>query len=91
MATTTTTPAFSSNYDAEQGEKDLTPLLKIDGGKWTLISSGKGVERSFKFKTFKKTWVCFSNSHLHLHLYSCVHIFAANISYYYIRRRNITD
>jgi hypothetical protein len=50
-------PTFSSNYDPEQGAKDLDSLLKSNGGKWTLIESGKGVERSFKFKTFKKTWV----------------------------------
>jgi hypothetical protein len=50
-------PTFSSNYSPEQGIKDLSPLLKSNGGKWSLIESGKGVERSFKFKTFKKTWV----------------------------------
>lgn len=53
-------PTFSSNYDPEQGAKDLDPLLKSNGGKWGLIESGKGVERSFRFKTFKKTWVRFS-------------------------------
>jgi 4a-hydroxytetrahydrobiopterin dehydratase len=58
MATsTTTTPVFSSNYDPEQGAQDLAPLLASGGGRWTLIESGKGVERGFKFKTFKKTWV----------------------------------
>jgi hypothetical protein len=51
-------PTFSSNYSPEQGTKDLSPLLKANGGKWVLTESGKGVERSFKFKTFKKTWVC---------------------------------
>jgi len=63
----TTTPTFSSNYDAEQGQKDLTPLLKTEGGKWNLIASGKGVERSFKFKTFKKTWVCLSPALIFIH------------------------
>jgi 4a-hydroxytetrahydrobiopterin dehydratase len=53
-------PTFSSNYSPEQGTKDLSPLLKAIGGKWVLTESGKGVERSFKFKTFKKTWVCLS-------------------------------
>jgi hypothetical protein len=52
-------PTFSTNYSPEQGSKDLAPLLKSNGGKWTLIESGKGVERTFKFKTFKKTWVRF--------------------------------
>lgn len=57
MATTTTTPVFSSSYDPKQGVQDLAPLLAGSGGRWALIESGKGVERSFKFKTFKKTWV----------------------------------
>jgi 4a-hydroxytetrahydrobiopterin dehydratase len=56
------TPTFSSNYDPAKGIKDLEPLLKGNGGTWVLIESGKGVERSFKFKTFKKTWVCLSHS-----------------------------
>lgn len=51
------TPTFSSNYDPEQGAKDLAPLLKNNGGKWVLIESGKGIERGFKFKGFKKCWV----------------------------------
>jgi hypothetical protein len=57
-------PTFSSNYSPEEGTKELSPLLKSNGGKWALIDSGKGVERSFKFKTFKKTWVCRPNLHL---------------------------
>ena len=62
MSTTTTpaqTPVFSSNYDPEQGARDLAPLLAGGGGRWALIESGKGVERRFRFKTFKKTWVSF--------------------------------
>jgi 4a-hydroxytetrahydrobiopterin dehydratase len=55
-------PAFSSNYDPEKGITDLEPLLKSNGGKWLLLEGGKGVERSFKFKTFKKTWVCLPQS-----------------------------
>lgn len=50
------TPSFSSNYNPDQGSKDIQPLLRSNGGKWTLIESGKGLERNFKFKTFKKTW-----------------------------------
>jgi hypothetical protein len=56
-----TTPAFSSHYDPEKAVKDIAPLLKENGGKWVLTQSGKGVERSFKFKTFKKTWVGLSS------------------------------
>lgn len=54
-------PVFSSNTDAAQATEDLKSLLiSEDGdlnGKWRLIETGMGVERSFKFKTFKKTWV----------------------------------
>ena len=52
-------PVFSSNTDQEQATEDLKSLLRSEGGvgRWNLIDSGKGVERSFKFKTFKKTWV----------------------------------
>ena|SRR6266536_6317053 len=52
-------PQFSSNYSPEQGIKDVSALLRGSGGKWELTGSGKGVERGFKFKTFKKTWVSF--------------------------------
>ncbi|RDL31440.1 uncharacterized protein BP5553_09649 [Venustampulla echinocandica] len=53
-----TQPTFSSNYSSEEGLNDLTPLLKGSGqgGRWTLIPSGKGIERRFQFKGFKKTW-----------------------------------
>ncbi|KAK3703148.1 hypothetical protein LTR37_014625 [Vermiconidia calcicola] len=28
----------------------------VDNGRWQLCNSGKGLERQFKFKTFKATW-----------------------------------
>jgi len=34
---------------------DQTTKL-VDSGKWTLCNDGKGLERPFKFKTFKATW-----------------------------------
>ncbi|KAG9231699.1 transcriptional coactivator/pterin dehydratase [Amylocarpus encephaloides] len=51
-------PVFSSNYTAEEGAKEFTSLLKSEGqgGRWTLIESGKGIERRFRFKGFKKCW-----------------------------------
>ena len=61
MSTMPSEPVFSSNYDPEEGTKDVEPLLRSNGGKWRLVESGKGVERSFKFKTFKKTWVSVPN------------------------------
>ncbi|OWP00141.1 hypothetical protein B2J93_8712 [Marssonina coronariae] len=51
------TPAFSSSYERSQATEDVAPLLQAHGGRWTLLASGKGVQRRFKFKTFKKTWV----------------------------------
>jgi len=57
MSSASPQPNFSSNYDPAQAAQDLSPLLKGNGGRWELIETGKGVERGFKFKTFKKTWV----------------------------------
>ncbi|KAK6580658.1 hypothetical protein PZA11_006894 [Diplocarpon coronariae] len=51
------TPAFSSSYERSQATEDVAPLLQAHGGRWTLLASGKGVQRRFKFKTFKKTWL----------------------------------
>lgn len=40
---------------------DVTLLTNaVDGltsGKWAITADGQGLERSFKFKTFAKTWV----------------------------------
>jgi len=49
-------PAFSENEDVEALQEKLTPLLTINGGKWRISANGKGLERPYKFKTFKKTW-----------------------------------
>lgn len=63
MASTSTStstqpqPVFSSTYDPAQAAAELAPLLRGSGGRWTVIESGKGVERGFRFRTFKKTWV----------------------------------
>ncbi|TQS35207.1 hypothetical protein Golomagni_04381 [Golovinomyces magnicellulatus] len=46
---------FSPEYPREQGIKDLIGLEK-PLGKWTISADGMGVERSFKFRGFKKTW-----------------------------------
>lgn len=59
-------PQFSAGSDEATLSQKLQTLLTpahvsedqvAAGGKWTLISSGKGLERGFKFKTFAKTWV----------------------------------
>ena len=48
-----------------QDEADITAKLKQlitpqSNSKvgWTLVLDGAGIQRSFKFKTFNKTWVC---------------------------------
>ncbi|KAG6039814.1 hypothetical protein E4U41_002060 [Claviceps citrina] len=49
-------PSFSSGTDEASTTAALTPLLAAAGGKWTLSSEGQALERSFRFKTFAKTW-----------------------------------
>jgi 4a-hydroxytetrahydrobiopterin dehydratase len=45
----------SSGDDATTLATEATRL--IDHGRWRLCNDGKGVEREFRFKTFKATWV----------------------------------
>ena len=45
----------SKGEDNDELVKQVTTL--VDGGRWTLCNEGKGLERQFKFKTFKATWV----------------------------------
>ncbi|EFY87560.1 hypothetical protein J3458_002138 [Metarhizium acridum] len=49
-------PRFSPGTDETSAASALAPLLTSSGGQWTLSSEGKALERSFKFKTFAKTW-----------------------------------
>ncbi|RYP03065.1 hypothetical protein DL764_005414 [Monosporascus ibericus] len=55
----TSTPKFSAGSDEQALTRTLEPLLESagSGGRWTLTPNGAGLERSFKFKTFGKTWV----------------------------------
>ncbi|KAI1074948.1 transcriptional coactivator/pterin dehydratase [Whalleya microplaca] len=58
-STSTQTQArFSAGADEAALDRALKPLLASagQGGRWTLIPGGEGLERSFKFKTFAKTW-----------------------------------
>ncbi|PKS08951.1 hypothetical protein jhhlp_003564 [Lomentospora prolificans] len=50
------TPSFSSGSDTATLKSSLEPLITRSTSKWTLTPSGEGIERSFKFKTFAKTW-----------------------------------
>ncbi|KAH8173138.1 pterin 4 alpha carbinolamine dehydratase domain-containing protein [Sarocladium implicatum] len=49
-------PRFASGTDAAALTPVVTPLLSTSGGRWTLAAEGEALERSFKFKTFAKTW-----------------------------------
>jgi hypothetical protein len=50
-------PRFSEGSAASSMTESLAPLLAASGGRWSLSASGEGLERTFKFKTFTKTWV----------------------------------
>ncbi|TLD31263.1 hypothetical protein PspLS_02773 [Pyricularia sp. CBS 133598] len=47
-------PNFAHGSDVAALEAALSPLLA--SGRWQLTPDGEGLERSFKFKTFAKTW-----------------------------------
>ncbi|KAI0132293.1 pterin 4 alpha carbinolamine dehydratase [Xylariales sp. AK1849] len=52
-------PKFAAGSDVSALTQNLQHLLaSAEGGagRWALIASGEGLERSFKFKTFTKTW-----------------------------------
>jgi len=49
---------FSPGSEGPVTEAALAKLLPTGGGRWALTADGQGIERSFKFKTFTKTWVC---------------------------------
>ncbi|KAK0637340.1 transcriptional coactivator/pterin dehydratase [Bombardia bombarda] len=49
-------PKFSSGSEPSAMEAALAPLLSTDGGRWSLSADGHALERTFKFKTFAKTW-----------------------------------
>ncbi|CAM1511350.1 Fc.00g088630.m01.CDS01 [Cosmosporella sp. VM-42] len=49
-------PRFSAGVDTARITPALDPLLSTAGGRWTLTKEGQALERTFKFKTFGKTW-----------------------------------
>ena len=53
----------SSGEDPENLAKETTEL--VDHGHWQLCNNGKGLERVFKFKTFKATWVSGADARLY--------------------------
>lgn len=51
-------PIFSEGTaDVDALRDRLGPLLASNGGRWTLANGGEALERTFRFKTFAKTWV----------------------------------
>ncbi|MCJ1373638.1 hypothetical protein MMC20_004866, partial [Loxospora ochrophaea] len=49
-------PLFAEGEDKAQLNIELKTLLRAHGGQWHLMSSGKGLERCYQFKTFGSTW-----------------------------------
>ncbi|OAQ96828.1 hypothetical protein LLEC1_06029 [Akanthomyces lecanii] len=50
-------PSFAASTDKNAATEALRPLVTPEaGGRWTLTADGSGIERSFKFATFNKTW-----------------------------------
>lgn len=47
--------SISEGHDAQAVTQGASQL--IDNGKWRLCNEGRGLEREFKFKTFRATWV----------------------------------
>lgn len=50
-------PRFSQGADEAKLTASLDPLLSSSGGRWALTKEGEALERTFRFKTFGKTWV----------------------------------
>lgn len=57
MGDGTQQPRFSKGTDAAAATSALETLVASASGRWTLTKEGEALERSFKFKTFAKTWV----------------------------------
>lgn len=55
-------PRFSPGTDESSASPALDALLSPSGGRWTLAKEGEALERSFRFKTFAKTWVGWRSS-----------------------------
>ena len=49
---------YSAGEDEEQLSRDAAALTTQGGGRWKVTDDSRGLERTFRFKTFKATWVC---------------------------------
>lgn len=56
--------SISRGEEPETIVQQITDL--VDNGKWAVCNAGKGLERPFKFKTFKATWVRVIRHHFQL-------------------------
>ena len=56
-AMSTATPSFAAGSDTAALSPVLKELVSRPEAPWHLTATGEGVERSFRFKTFAKTWV----------------------------------
>lgn len=49
---------YSAGEDEEQLGRNAVALTTEGGGRWKVTDDNRGLERTFRFKTFKATWVC---------------------------------
>lgn len=49
---------YSAGEDEEQLSRNAAALTTESGGRWKVTDDKRGLERTFRFKTFKATWVC---------------------------------
>ncbi|CAD0088581.1 unnamed protein product [Aureobasidium mustum] len=47
---------YSAGEDEEQLGRNAIALTKEGGGRWKVTDDNRGLERTFRFKTFKATW-----------------------------------
>ncbi|KAI5201596.1 transcriptional coactivator/pterin dehydratase [Aureobasidium subglaciale] len=47
---------YSAGENEEQLGRDATALTTQGGRRWKITSDNRGLERTFRFKTFKATW-----------------------------------
>jgi len=48
---------YSAGEDEEQLGRDAAALTTGGQGRWKVTDDNRGLERTFRFKTFKATWV----------------------------------
>lgn len=50
-------PQIVGKTEADEAAVRTALESLVDSGRWAVAANGLGIERSFKFKNFTKTWV----------------------------------